>query len=67
MVVRVCNFEARACESDDAEDGEVDPAELFLEAMAEDDDEGEDEDGNVDANLSNSNCFLSGHHIKMRE
>ncbi len=59
MMVSICDLEAGPCKSNNAEDCEVDPAELFLKAMTQDNDESEDKDGYVDANLGNSNCFLS--------
>lgn len=53
------DFKCTTDDADEAEDSEIDPAGLSFEPMAEDDDEGKKEDGGVDANLRNSDGFLS--------
>jgi len=51
-------FEGGPGDADDTEDREVDPAGLAFDAVVEEDDEGEEEGGRVDAELSDGDCFL---------
>ena len=55
--------EAGTGASDDAEDYEKDPSELFAKAMAEDNEGGEKEDWDVDAKLYGGDDFLTGAHL----
>lgn len=56
-VMQAFNFETGTSNADDTEYGEIDPTKLFLEAMADDDEHCENEDGDVDAELSVANGF----------
>ena len=51
------NFGTGTSNADDTEYGEIDPTKLFLEAMADDDEHCQNEDGDVDAELSVANGF----------
>lgn len=55
------DFENGSGEADDAEYEEVDPAELFLESVAEEDDECEEEDGDVDYEFGYCNRIVFSH------
>lgn len=56
------DFEDSSSDSYNAEDCEVDPSKLLLEAMTKDDDRSKEEDWNVYDKLSIGNAFGSGHH-----
>ena len=56
------NFKDGASNSDHAEDCEVDPSKLLLEAMTEDDDSSEEEDGYVNDKFRIGNAFCSRDH-----
>lgn len=43
--------------------GQINPSKLLLESMADDNNQGEEEDGNVDANLSIGNDLFSMNHV----
>ncbi|MAD87953.1 MAG: hypothetical protein CL912_33750 [Deltaproteobacteria bacterium] len=56
------DFESGTCDADDTEDGEVYPAELLLESMSDDYNQGEDKDWNINADLSIRDDLFSMDH-----
>lgn len=60
------NFEDGASNSDRAEDCKVDPSKLLLEAMTEDDDSSEEEDGYVNDKFRIGDAFCSRDHCGRR-
>lgn len=58
-----CDFESSTNKTNEAENAEVNPSELSLESLTEDNNEGENENGDVDAKLSNGDAFREGDHF----
>lgn len=56
------DLEDSSSNSDNTEDCKIDPSKLLLETMTKDDDGSEDENWNIDAELSIGDDFCGVHH-----
>ena len=56
------DLESGTSKPDDAKDSKIDPSQLFLESVTEENDAGEDEYRNIDADLDIGDDFGGIHH-----